>query len=63
MASSKLKSYPLFIDHPEYFDLFHETGNLEWDRSNEEMLKNLGKALYDMILLNTMDQENVITWN
>ena len=63
MASARFKTYPLFVDHPEYFDLFQETGNSEWDRSNEEMLKNIGKALYDMILLNSVEQESVITWN
>ncbi|MBI3593937.1 MAG: hypothetical protein HY200_03200 [Nitrospirae bacterium] len=63
MASSKFRSYPLFVEHPEYLDLFQETGNMEWDRSNDEMLKNLGKALYDIILLNTVEQESVITWN
>lgn len=63
MASSKYKAYPLFLERPEYFDLFSETENAEWDRSNDEMLKNLGKALYEIILQNSMDQESVITWN
>ena len=63
MASSKYKVYPLYVGHPDYLDLFYETGNVEWDRSNEEMLKNLGKALYSMILLNSSEQESTITWN
>lgn len=62
MASIKYKANP-FMDDPEYFDLFHETGNQEWDRSNEEMLKKIGKALYDIILLSSMEPESVITWN
>ncbi|MFI5305386.1 MAG: hypothetical protein ACHQYP_11410 [Nitrospiria bacterium] len=63
MASSKYKAYPLLVDHSEFGDLFQDFGSMKWDRSNEEMLKNLGKALYDIILLNSADQESVITWN
>ena len=63
MASSKYKAYPLFLDRSEYFDLFSETENAEWDRSNDEMLKNLGKALYEIILQNSAEQESLITWN
>ena len=34
-----------------------------WEQSNEEMFKQFGKALYEMILLNAAERENVITWN
>jgi len=64
MASSRYRAFPQFISHPEYFDHLVYSEEIEWDRSNEEMIKNLGKAIYDMILLNTaVEQEQSITWN
>lgn len=53
------------FDEIDGFDSHPDSGVREWNRSNEEMLQDFGKALYDIILLDTMatEQETFITWN
>lgn len=51
------------FDHSGSFDRVNESVNTDWNRSHEEMLRNLGKVFYDPILLNAVDQEGGIIWN
>ena len=62
MASLRYK-VGSFIDDTALVDPFNEAGLKEWNRSNEDMLRDFGKALYDIILLNSVEQDNFITWN
>ena len=62
MASLRYK-VGSFIDETSIVDSFNDSGLKEWNRSNEDMLRDFGKALYDIILLNSVEQDGFITWN
>ncbi|MHB8483448.1 MAG: hypothetical protein ACYDBV_12055 [Nitrospiria bacterium] len=62
MASLRYK-VGSFIDETAFVDSFNESGLKEWNRSNEDLLRDFGKALYDIILLNSVEQDGFITWN
>ncbi|HXN05884.1 MAG TPA: hypothetical protein VN944_02345 [Nitrospiria bacterium] len=65
MASLRYKAsqFSHHVDETGFLESHQEIGVREWNRTNEVLLRDLGRVIFDMMAMECQEPEENIIWN